>query len=150
MGRCIPDEIRTGNRCELFPQVHLNCTIPFSQEVLLPEQKETSNFANETDSSLSSMQLKYTNGCAGPGQFPSGSFSPSPVLLSLSGGPRSAGCFEAPRSAGFPLGSVKGKYSRRRGRQRVTPHSLPSRGFFSRSYISSVGVCVCLSLLIEV
>lgn len=91
--RCIPDKIHKGKRYKLSLKVPCHWIIPFSKDSLLPAQGRTSDLAGENDSLVSSMRLKYSNGCASPGLFCSESSSPFSALLSVSGGPRPAGSF---------------------------------------------------------
>jgi len=92
-GRCIPNKIHKGKRYKLFLKVPCHWIIPFSKDGLLTVQGKISDLAGENDSLISSMQLKYNNGCASPGLFSSESSSPFSALLSVSRGPRPAGSF---------------------------------------------------------
>lgn len=64
--RCIPDKIHKGKRYKLSLKVPCHWIIPFSKDSLLPARGRTSDLAGENDSLVSSMRLKYSNGCASP------------------------------------------------------------------------------------
>lgn len=115
LGRCIPEKIHKGNRYKLFLKVPCNWIIPLSKEVLLTEQVKTSHFAGEKMlHGCSSMQLKYNNGCAGPGCFPQIYSSPSPLcfLFCLKGFQTVS---QVPVLAGFQQVSANGRHPKKLG-----------------------------------